>query len=75
MPDICQECIIQLLEENGFEPIHIDAWTENEVIYFYEPGQFRFSGSSLSESYAKKILKQFGLTSEFPKLLKEECHC
>ena len=75
-PDVCQQCIIDVLEENGFEPIQIDNWTINEVTFYYEDNiKFSFSGSYLTHAYAQKILQMFDLEHEFDKLVSEECEC
>lgn len=76
MSDICQICILRILEENDFEPLYRDSWAINSVVYIYAEGrQFTFTGSSVDRELAKEILQQFGLEHEFEKLLKEECKC
>jgi len=75
--NVHQDCIIEFLSLNGFEPMHIDAWTESVVIYQFGIGlpQLRFERACIPMEATKNMLKNFLLDHRVNELMRDECAC
>ncbi|PHR47665.1 MAG: hypothetical protein COA32_06840 [Fluviicola sp.] len=74
---IYQQCIIDLIAENGYEHDYLDSFSEGVCVYhFSNKISLTFESSCVSIVVADFFLQQFQLDNKLKHLKSNgECHC
>lgn len=72
---IRQDCIIRLIEENGFICDYQDSFSEGSVTYHFKPYFITFQNSCVSIELATLMLDDFGLSDRVDEIQNDKCFC